>query len=439
MEAIEIPDTDQQREDQLRGIQPIGWPMTVPAGAFPPGTSAAKRILPTGAQPNSVPMPVPTGDVSRPVPSIGTGQITARPAMTVPQASSPAVQLPPSTALPVPQQSAGARLWQAAKNRQNPFAKFLAEAGTGAARALDIAGESLFPRVAEMVPGSELNTSIRNAAARKQAGEDQAMKLRGYEAETAREEANRPKTVESGGQAYEKTPSGWSAIGTPKPPAEKTPTPEESTLQDLMTGNNGQPRINPDTNRPYTKIEAYQAIKRAGQKPQTLTSPFEAYAYGTPEEKKAAQDFIAFEKQQGTRYERPSEIEERYSLYKRDPDAYKQMFGDRGAAQDTRDQEQATRMLNYFAKQRKAIQEDFTLDDAEKQRQLAEIDALEKPYLGMAQPGQQQRPSQQKTGARNAQQYQRGDEVMYKGKRMKVLNVRPDGKLELEAIGAGAR
>jgi hypothetical protein len=118
-----------------------------------------------------------------------------------------------------------------------------------------------------------------------------------------------------------------------------------------------------------------------------LTSPYEAYAYGSPDERKAAQDFITFEKQQESRYRQPGEIEQRYSLYQRDPGAYKDMFGDRGAAQDTRDEAQATRMLEYFDKQRKAIQNDFTLDDDEKQKQLADIDELSKPYLDAAGPG----------------------------------------------------
>ena len=51
---------------------------------------------------------------------------------------------------------------------------------------------------------------------------------------------------------------------TPKPDFGKTP--EETTLHDLMAGgDNGQPRINPGTGKPYSYLEAYQAVKQAGQ------------------------------------------------------------------------------------------------------------------------------------------------------------------------------
>ena len=40
-------------------------------------------------------------------------------------------------------------------------------------------------------------------------------------------------------------------------------TPEETTIHDLMTGENGQPRINPATNKPYSYLEAYQAVEKS--------------------------------------------------------------------------------------------------------------------------------------------------------------------------------
>lgn len=52
-------------------------------------------------------------------------------------------------------------------------------------------------------------------------------------------------------------------------------TPEEGTLHDLMTGENGQPRINPETKKPYSYLEAYGAVKQAAQnvKPDQLAAP----------------------------------------------------------------------------------------------------------------------------------------------------------------------
>ncbi|HEY6339348.1 MAG TPA: hypothetical protein VIW68_12715 [Candidatus Sulfotelmatobacter sp.] len=46
-------------------------------------------------------------------------------------------------------------------------------------------------------------------------------------------------------------------------------TPEEQTIHDLMTGENGSPRVNSATNKPYTYLEAYRDVKQAGEKPAT--------------------------------------------------------------------------------------------------------------------------------------------------------------------------
>lgn len=42
-------------------------------------------------------------------------------------------------------------------------------------------------------------------------------------------------------------------------------TPEETTIHDLMTGENGGPRLNPQTGKPYTYLEAFGSVKQAGQ------------------------------------------------------------------------------------------------------------------------------------------------------------------------------
>ena len=42
-------------------------------------------------------------------------------------------------------------------------------------------------------------------------------------------------------------------------------TPEETTLTDLMTGNNGGPQVNPETGQPYTRLEAYRTVQQAKQ------------------------------------------------------------------------------------------------------------------------------------------------------------------------------
>lgn len=146
---------------------------------------------------------------------------------------------------------------------------------------------------------------------------------------------------------------------------------------------------------PSAPVGAFFTAEKGGKE---FTDPFQAYMSGNPEQQKAAKDFLTFEKQQGARFERPDEIQERYQLYKRDPEAYRDMFGNRGSAQD---QAQAARMLKYFDAQKNRVTNDFTLSDDDKKQQLAEITNLEQPYLvaaGVQPPGGQGVPAP----ARNA-------------------------------------
>jgi hypothetical protein len=202
---------------------------------------------------------------------------------------------------------------------------------------------------------SEYNTVLSQGLQQRNAtGEE---KLRGAETDLARERINQLKQKPEDKFLYHDQDDSGNAIA-------------------VFQGQNGL----------YTKSLGYQV----GGKPKAHTNPFEAFAYGDANERKAAQDFITFEKKLGQRFEKPGEVEQRYTLFKRDPEAYKAMFGDRGATQDnaqtSRNQAQATRMLNYFAKQRKQVEEDFTLDDAAKQQQLTDIEELEKPFKEIALP-----------------------------------------------------
>jgi hypothetical protein len=124
---------------------------------------------------------------------------------------------------------------------------------------------------------------------------------------------------------------------------------------------------------------------------QPHTSPFEAFAYGDAGEKRAAQDFLDMEHRLARQYEKPSEIDERYRLFKNDPDAYKAMFGEKGVGKA--DAATATRMLNYFDKRRREVDQDFTLDDEQKKQQRDDIDNLEQPFMDAVQPGAPQNAS----------------------------------------------
>jgi hypothetical protein len=132
----------------------------------------------------------------------------------------------------------------------------------------------------------------------------------------------------------------------------------------------------------YTKV--FPEIVQKQNAPEHK-SPFEAYAYGTAEEKQSAQDYLEFEKRMGTKYKNPTEFDERYKLFKEDPDTYRAMFGDKSGSAP--DRATATKMLNYFDKRRREVNGDFTLDDDEKKQQLQEIENLERPFMEAVQPG----------------------------------------------------
>jgi len=133
-------------------------------------------------------------------------------------------------------------------------------------------------------------------------------------------------------------------------------------------------------NSTYDKVGGKVQEKQTGH-----TSPFEAFAYGSPDEKKSAQDFLDLEHRLGGRYRTPSEFEEKYRLFKQDPESYRAMIGDKTASGP--DRATATKMLNYFDRRRREVNQDFTLDDQQKQEQLEGIEKLEEPFLDAVQPG----------------------------------------------------
>lgn len=75
-------------------------------------------------------------------------------------------------------------------------------------------------------------------------------------------------------------------IGGPK--VASAGTPEEATIHDLMTGESGQPRINPQTGKPFTYLEAFGAVKQAAQDVKPDRAPPVASA-----EDKAISDHLA--------------------------------------------------------------------------------------------------------------------------------------------------
>jgi hypothetical protein len=58
-------------------------------------------------------------------------------------------------------------------------------------------------------------------------------------------------------------------------------TPDEQTFNDLLTGENGSPRINPATTKPYTPFEAFTAVSQAKQDVKAPSAEEDKRQYGT--------------------------------------------------------------------------------------------------------------------------------------------------------------
>lgn len=133
------------------------------------------------------------------------------------------------------------------KNIGNPFARVLAKVGTGILEGLDVAAEGTFPRYAAITPGSIMSTNIQNAKADSKANTEAQLSIEQEKADAERDAAT--------------------AKEQPRPSA-----PSEQAFQSLLTGApNGGPQINPETNNPYTPLEAYQAIQKQPAAPKGTT------------------------------------------------------------------------------------------------------------------------------------------------------------------------
>lgn len=146
---------------------------------------------------------------------------------------------------------------------------FLGKVANGLATAGNLAGELLAPNFTSMIPGSQLNMDVREAEANKD--------LQKAEQEQRASEESKSKQGLEGAQKTEAEARAESLI---HPPQKQGLTPEETTIQDLMTGDNGKPRINPETKQPYTHLEALKAVeaaKQTGKPPTKPDSPEQQY------------------------------------------------------------------------------------------------------------------------------------------------------------------
>jgi hypothetical protein len=246
--------------------------------------------------------------------------------------------------------------------------------------------------VERAIPGSELNYESKLNQTAMRAAKEQMLGKGEQEIETGRAKAEtdtpakrrafvkaNPDLLEGADQFQI---NDWVATGN-KWPGREPVEPKEATDKKIDEYTNDQGQRVLTFQKPNG--ETYDHIGGKTQpKPAGHTTAFEAFAYGTPEEKKAAQDYLEFEKKAGARYKTPSEFDERYRLFREDPETYKAMFGDKSGAGP--DRATATKMLNYFDKRRREIQNDF-IDDQQKAQQLQDIEGLEKPFMDAVQPG----------------------------------------------------
>jgi hypothetical protein len=168
-----------------------------------------------------------------------------------------------------PIQTGVASLWTKAQNIHNPILRVLGEIGAGGARALDTVGTIAAPGISAAIPGTTMNQRV--ATARANAEEGRQAGLAKEEAGTGLEKSQAKEAEARGELAHEQA----QVVGNPK----EGLTPEETTIHDLMTGENGQPRLNPKTNQPYSYLEAYTAVNQAKQdvKPEKPGNDFEQF------------------------------------------------------------------------------------------------------------------------------------------------------------------
>lgn len=134
-----------------------------------------------------------------------------------------------------------------------------------------VAGSAVAPAVVASIPGTQANLAGKERAG--QAETELGTKETEQGVQTAHTAAEIPE-VEAGTEHTKQETENLK-----NPPEKVGATPEETTIHDLMTGDNGNPRINPVTNEPFTYLDAYKQVKETaeGAKPEKAKSPEEQF------------------------------------------------------------------------------------------------------------------------------------------------------------------
>lgn len=136
-------------------------------------------------------------------------------------------------------------------------------------------GSAMFPAIAAAIPGTDIHHQAVLGQDRRAVGEDLGEQEKEAQIGEAVARTGQTKATTAKTQA-ETEVAGDPKIGT---------TPEAETLHDLMTGDNGQPRVNPKTGKPYQYLEAFQDVYQAKQdvKPTPAAKPAHvSYDSGIP-------------------------------------------------------------------------------------------------------------------------------------------------------------
>jgi len=121
-----------------------------------------------------------------------------------------------------------------------------------AAKVGNIAGDIFAPATMANIPGTELNKTEQ---------------LR--EAESKEAKAEGRETAEKTAESENELRAAETKKNLAMADREPGTTAEREVFKDLTTGENGGPRVNPDTGKPYTALEAFEAVRQAEQKSTT--------------------------------------------------------------------------------------------------------------------------------------------------------------------------
>ena len=241
------------------GAIPI--PDAAPAIALPNDDEQLRRLISqTGAQAEAV-RPITLSNQGKPI---------------VPQTPGRAIPINRATGAPEELNNQGkpiapgiAGLWARAENIHNPFLRGLGKIGAVGARAIDVAGSVAAPGVMAQIPGTALNQKVEEATASRNRTADEKSAL--SEAQTANENAEVPLKA---AQAHE----AEARADALEDPQAKVGTPEAQAFSSLLT------QVNPETQKPYTPIEAFEKVKQTAQdvKPDKTTPAHITYDQGIP-------------------------------------------------------------------------------------------------------------------------------------------------------------